>query len=185
MLSTFPKIEVINKCPPEKMNKNYIIMANHQSAFDIFLIYGYLPFYFNFLSKKEVFEIPIFGRAMKILGTASVDRGNRQGLKDTIKEMEECLARGASILIFPEGTRSEDGKILPFKKGGFLLAKKVKTEILPVVIVGTKDIMPKKSIWVTPFRKVKFYILEPISETENYNELMERVRNLMIKYAEQ
>ena len=163
-------------------NENYVLMSNHQSAFDIFLLYGYLPFDFTFLSKKEVFKIPLFGIAMKVVGAIAVDRENPASLKKTIKDMENYIKGGRSLLIFPEGTRSKDGKLLPFKKGGFLLAKKSKIKILPVTIIGSSDVLKRGSFLINPGKKVKIVLDKPIEvEGKNLNALMDEVKKIMQK----
>ncbi len=178
--SALLKVEVINSGVFDK-KQGYVVMANHQSAFDIFLLYGYLPFDFTFLSKIEILRIPLFGSSMKMVGAVGVDRGNKASLKKTIKEMKDYIATNRSLLIFPEGTRSRDGKLLPFKKGGFFLAKVSNSKILPVKIEGTRDVLPKGSILINPHRSVKLKILEPVdSKDYEVSELMNRVEELFI-----
>jgi 1-acyl-sn-glycerol-3-phosphate acyltransferase len=178
--AAFAKVEVIKKFSHDEGNENYVLMANHQSAFDIFILYGYLPFDFTFLSKKEVFQIPLFGLAMKVVDAIAVDRENKASLKKTIKDMENYIRRGRSLLIFPEGTRSEDGELLDFKKGGFLLAKKSNVKILPVTVINSNKILKKGSFLITPFVNVTMILNEPIPvENANLNELMEQVRGVM------
>ncbi len=178
--SAFARVEVIKKFSHDEGNENYVLMANHQSAFDIFILYGYLPFDFTFLSKKEVFQIPLFGLAMKVVDAIAVDRENKASLKKTIKDMENYIRRGRSLLIFPEGTRSEDGELLDFKKGGFLLAKKSNVKILPVTVINSNKILKKGSFLITPCVNVTMILNEPIPvENANLNELMEQVRGVM------
>jgi 1-acyl-sn-glycerol-3-phosphate acyltransferase len=174
------KIKTIKNFSEDEGGENYVLMANHQSAFDIFILYGYLPFDFTFLSKKEVFKIPLFGLAMKVVDAIAVDRENKASIKKTIKDMEEYIRKGRSLLIFPEGTRSEDGNLLDFKKGGFLLAKKSKVKILPVTIINSNKVLKKGSFLITPCVNVTMILDKPIPvENVNLNELMEQVRNLM------
>jgi len=139
----------------------YVFAANHQSQFDIFTILGYLPTQFRWLAKKELFRIPVFGAAMKGAGYISIDRSNR---KEAFKSIDLAAARvreGTSVVIFPEGTRSLDGKLQSFKKGGFHLAIKSKRPIVPVSISGAFSILPKKGFKVRP-QLVKVYIGEPV-----------------------
>jgi len=146
VLTSFTKVEIIKE--DFNLNSKYVIMTNHQSAFDIFILYGYLPLDFTFLSKIEIFKIPLFGIAMKIVGAIGVERGNTAKLKSTISAMQNYMNKNRSLLIFPEGTRSYDGKLLPFKKGGFMLAKKSNAEILPVALIGSCNVLKKGSFFI-------------------------------------
>ena len=128
----------------------YIFMSNHQGSYDIFALLGHLPFQFKWLAKKELFSIPFFGWTMAAAGYISIDRG---GTRETVEAMNEAAQKirdGMSVVIFPEGSRSPDGSIQPFKKGGFTLAIKSKVPIVPVAIVGSREIMPKGRFIVAP-----------------------------------
>ena len=178
VLSAFVKVNIILE--DFKLEQRYVVMANHQSAFDIFVLYGFLPLDFTFLSKIEVFKIPIFGTAMKVVGAIAVDRENKAGLVKTIKDMENYMATDRSLLIFPEGTRSKDGKLLPFKKGGFLLAKKTNSKILPVTIINSNKVLKKGSFFVNPFKEVKLIINKPVEvNKKNLNNIMDEVREVL------
>jgi 1-acyl-sn-glycerol-3-phosphate acyltransferase len=121
----------------------YILMSNHQSALDIMSLLHGLPISFRFVAKQELFKIPIFGWALKRAGYISLDRKNpRQALKD-MDVAAQRIRDGSSLVIFPEGTRSLDGKLLPFKKGAFSLAMKAGVPIVPVGIRGTAAIQPE------------------------------------------
>lgn len=135
-------------------DKTFIFAANHQSQFDIFVLQGYLPFNFRWLAKKELFQIPVWGTAMKKAGYIPVDRSHgRQALR-SLEEAAKFIAKGASVIIFPEGTRSRDGKLQPFKAGGMVLAIKAGVELVPVAISGTFAILPKGSLLLHPGRVV-------------------------------
>ena len=124
----------------------YIFMSNHQGSYDIFALLGYLPFQFKWLAKKELFSIPILGWAMTAAGYISIDR---EGTRETVEAMNKAaqkIREGMSVVIFPEGSRSPDGSIQPFKKGGFTLAVKSKVPIVPIAIAGSREIMPKDQI---------------------------------------
>lgn len=123
--------------------QSYIFAANHQSQFDIFALQGYLGLDFRWLAKKELFSIPIFGRGMRAAGYISVDRSRGRQAMQSLVEAAERIAGGTSVIIFPEGTRSPDGKIQPFKSGAMVLAIKAGVPIVPVAISGTHDILPK------------------------------------------
>jgi 1-acyl-sn-glycerol-3-phosphate acyltransferase len=121
----------------------YIYMPNHQSNFDIPVLLGHLTVQFRWLAKMELFKIPIFGRAMRKAGYISIDRNNRESAFESLAAAANQIKNGVSVLIFPEGTRSRDGNIRPFKKGGFVMAIDAGVPIVPVVITGTRAIMPK------------------------------------------
>jgi len=128
----------------------YIFMSNHQGGYDIFALQGHLPFDFKWLAKKELFSIPFFGWTLTAAGYISIDR---EGSRDTVRAMNEAAQRirdGMSVVIFPEGSRSPDGSIQPFKKGGFSLAIKSKVPIVSMAIVGSREIMPKGRFTVNP-----------------------------------
>ncbi|MGD9079131.1 MAG: lysophospholipid acyltransferase family protein [Desulfobacterales bacterium] len=160
----------------------YIYMPNHQSNFDIPVLLGHLTVQFRWLAKRELFKIPIFGRAMRNVGYISIDRSNRQSAFESLKVAADKIKGGVSVLIFPEGTRSRDGKIQPFKKGGFVMAIDSGVPIVPVVITGTRAIMPKGRFRVYPGH-VSMVIHKPI-ETSTYTRetkegLMENVRRVI------
>jgi len=120
-----------------------ILMPNHQSNFDIPVLLGCLPVQFRWLAKKELFNIPLFGRSMRGCGYISIDRSDRRAAFKSLATAAQRIRQGVSVLIFPEGTRSRDGRILPFKKGGFVLAVDAGVPVVPIVIHGTRRIMPK------------------------------------------
>ena len=162
----------------------YIIMSNHQGSYDIFALLSHLPFQFKWLAKKELFSVPFFGWVMAAAGYVSVDR---EGTRETVEAMNEAarkIREGMSLLIFPEGSRSPDGSIQPFKKGGFTLAIKSKVPIIPISIIGSREIMPKGKLTVTS-GEIRIRIDHPI-ETQNYSlkdrkSLMEKVRQTISK----
>jgi 1-acyl-sn-glycerol-3-phosphate acyltransferase len=128
----------------------YIFMSNHQGGYDIFALQGHLPFDFKWLAKRELFSIPFFGWTITAAGYISIDR---KGTRDTVRAMNEAAQKirdGMSVVIFPEGSRSPDGSIQPFKKGGITLAIKSKVPIVPMAIVGSREIMPKGKFTVNP-----------------------------------
>ncbi len=158
---------------------SYIYMPNHQSNFDIPVLLAHLPVQFRWLAKAELFKIPIFGYAMKRVGYISIDRSKRRKAMQSLAKAAEVIRNGVSVIIFPEGTRSNDGGILPFKQGGFIVAVESGVPIVPVIIRGTHSIMPKNRISITS-GSVVLEIKKPI-ETSNYTRktrdaLMEKVR---------
>ena len=160
----------------------YVYMANHQSMFDVLALLGYLPVQFRWIAKMELFKIPIFGYSMTRVGYIGIDRSNRKSAYKSLQEAAQKIAQGVSVVVFPEGTRSEDGRIKPFKAGGFYLAIRSGRPIVPVVIYGSKDVLPKGRLCINRGH-IFFSINKPI-ETTHYNnktkeDLMEFVRSTM------
>jgi 1-acyl-sn-glycerol-3-phosphate acyltransferase len=157
-------------------------MANHQSNFDIPVLLGRLPAQFRWLAKAELFKIHLFGAAMKGCGYISIDRSNRKRAFASLTQAAETIRAGTSVMIFPEGTRSLDGIIKDFKKGGFVLSVDAGVPIVPIILKGTYEIMPKGTP-VIRRRPVTMTICPPI-ETADYtrktkNQLIEKVRTTM------
>ena len=178
---------IISLCPvkiigQEKLDKkkSYIFVANHQSAYDIFLIYGYLGFPIKWVMKQSLRKIPFVGTACDSAGFIFVDNSSPQAAAKTIEQAKSKLERGASIIIFPEGSRSETGKLLPFKKGAFQMALDLKCPIVPLTINGTIEVMPTKSFSLNP-HKIELIIHDPIA-TENYK--TENIRETAINVRE-
>ena len=128
-----------------KKRKTYMLVANHQSLLDIMVALKGIPVPFRFLAKKELFSIPFLGWHMKAAGYIPLDRGNVQSGKIALDSAARFLHEGISMLFFPEGTRSEDGEMKSFKPGAFKLALEESIPVLPVVIDGTAQAIPKKS----------------------------------------
>jgi len=163
-------------------DKSYVYMANHQSNFDIPVLLGYLPVQFRWLAKAELFKIPIFGRAMLGAGYVKIDRFNRKSAFESLNQAAQRMKEGVSVMIFPEGTRSKDGSIRQFKKGGFVMAINSGVPIVPVVLRGTWPIMAKSSLRINR-GDVELEIAEPI-DTRGYSieskaELMDKVRSVI------
>ena len=119
-----------------------IVMSNHASNFDILALLGFFPRPLAFIAKKELFSIPVFGPSMRRGGYIPLDRGDG---RKALKSMEEAAGQirgGKSVIIFPEGTRTRDGNLLPFKRGGFLLAVKAGVPVVPVAIEGSFSVNP-------------------------------------------
>lgn len=164
-------------------SKPQVFMANHQSDFDILITLAYVPGQFRWIAKKELFSIPIFGRAMKGAGYIEIDRQNHEKALRSLDLAALRIREGKSVMTFPEGTRSRDGEIKPFKQGTFYLAIQSGVPIVPISIIGSGDIMPKRSLKVKP-GKIKLVIDKPISVTgytlESRQELINRVRQVII-----
>jgi len=168
-------------------HRSYIYMSNHQSNFDIPVLLAYLPVQFRWLAKMELFRIPVFGFAMQRAGYISIDRSNRKAAILSLRRAAEIIRGGISVLIFPEGTRSRDGNIRPFKSGGFILAIDSGVPIVPVIIHGTFPIMQKDRLRIRP-GNVVLEIETPV-ETSHYSrrdktELMDKVRQIITESHE-
>jgi len=178
LLSATP-VEVRN---PENIPRDQpvVFMPNHQSNFDILALLTAIPIQFRWMAKAELFRIPVFGGAMHRAGYIPVERDDRRKALESIKESAARIAAGASVIIFPEGTRSETGRLLSFKKGGFMIALQSGAPIVPVAIEGSHDILPKHGRIVRKGAiRVTFF---PALETRTLsirqvNQLMEQVRN--------
>lgn len=123
----------------------YVVVSNHQSLLDILVLFN-LFFHFKFVSKIEIFKVPLIGWNMYLNQYIRLKRGDRKSVEQMMADAEKSLSEGNSILIFPEGSRSPDGKVKPFKPGAFILAQKMQVPILPIVISGTNAALPKYSI---------------------------------------
>ena len=159
--------------------QSYVYMSNHQSNFDIPVLLAYLPVQFRWLAKAELFKIPIFGRAMRGAGYIKIDRYNQESAFESINEAARKMKNGVSAMIFPEGTRSRDGNIRSFKKGGFVMAVNAGVPIVPIVLKGTWTIMDKSSLRINT-GEVSLNILAPIATTgytrETKDDLIKSVR---------
>ena len=180
MFSRFPvRVNGLSNIEPDK---SYVFMANHQSNFDIPVLLGYLPVQFRWLAKAELFKIWGFGRAMRGAGYVKIDRFNQESAFESINEAAQKMKNGVSVMIFPEGTRSIDGRIKSFKKGGFVMALDSGVPIVPVIIKGTWPIMAKSSLRIN-HGEVEMEIAKPIDTTgysrETKEELMEKVRTVI------
>ncbi|MCB1033604.1 MAG: 1-acyl-sn-glycerol-3-phosphate acyltransferase [Acidobacteria bacterium] len=144
-------IRVESERPPDLVPQgDYVFLANHASWFDIPALLVTLPGRVRFAAKRGLFQVPIFGWALKAGGFIPVDRGDKKRAREALAAAQEGLASGGSMLFFPEGTRSSDGRISPFQRGGFLLALKAERPVVPVGIEGSFGVMPKGPFWVRP-----------------------------------
>ncbi len=160
-----------------------LFVANHQSNFDIPILIAHVPRDKGFIAKLELLKVPSFGRWMKYIGCVFIDRKDpRQSLKD-INDAAERLKSGHSLVIFPEGTRSADGTVAPFRAGGLKLALKAKVPVVPVTISGSKNIMPKGTSLIKS-ASVKVIISPPLVPDEftkmDSTQISEKVRNIII-----
>lgn len=129
----------------ENINKktSYVFVANHQGAYDIFSIYGFLGHNFKWMMKKSLEKIPFVGYACRRAGQIFVDNSSPAAVKQTMQEAQQRLQGGLSLVVFPEGTRSKTGKMKLFKRGAFQLAVELNMPVVPVTIAGAYEIMPK------------------------------------------
>ena len=151
----------IEGTPPADIGRSpYVVVANHESQADPFLL-SWLPFDMRWVAKEELFKPPLTGWAMRFGGDIALRRGARDSVREMMDECERALAAGISIMMFPEGTRSKDGDLLPFKDGAFALALRAGVPVLPIAIAGTRQMRPKHSRWFGKARACA-KILEPI-----------------------
>lgn len=123
-----------------------VFMSNHQSNFDILSLLSSLPRQIHWIAKKELFEIPVFGPSMRRGGYIPLDRGDGRKALQSMDEAADAIRQGKSVVLFPEGTRSTDQKLLPFKRGGFILARKAGVPVIPVTINGSGRVNPPNQI---------------------------------------
>lgn len=142
-------------------SKPYVFMSNHQSAADIWVLYAALPVRVRMLPKKELARVPVLGWALWAGRYIFIDRGNSGAARKSIDLATKRISAGASVLIFPEGTRSRDGELLPLKKGGFHLAMGAKAAIVPVTIIGARALLPKGKLFARAGR-VRVVVGTPI-----------------------
>jgi len=131
-------------------DKACIFMANHSSLIDILVMIIGTPYHFNFIAKKELFWVPFIGLDMVMGGDFLIDRSNPRKAKKCLTKVEQRLKKGWNMLIFPEGTRSLNGELLPFKRGAFKLAFDSDAVVIPCYINGSNNIVQKKSLKASP-----------------------------------
>jgi 1-acyl-sn-glycerol-3-phosphate acyltransferase len=182
ILSLCP-VKVIGK---EKLNRkqSYIFVSNHQGSYDIFLIYGYIGQPIKWVMKQSLRKIPFVGIACEAAGFIFVDNSSPQAAAKTVRIAEDKLKDGASIVIFPEGSRTLTGKMGKFKKGAYQMALDLKLPIVPITINGSYEVMPIGSRRLNPHR-MELIIHDPISidiaGVENIREVAAKIRELTDK----
>jgi 1-acyl-sn-glycerol-3-phosphate acyltransferase len=150
---------------PLDRDEAYVFLANHQSLFDIPVLLATMPLPARFLAKRELFRIPVFGWALRVGGFIPVERGGKSA-GESFRAAVERLQSGGSVLLFPEETRSLDGRLLPFKRGGLLLAQKAGLPMVPVGIRGSLAVRPRSSYRIHPGR-VRVRYGEPLPPVES------------------
>lgn len=166
-------VQVIGKEKIEK-TQSYVIVANHQSHYDIFVIYGWMPVDFRWVMKIQLLKVPFLGYSCYKIGHVFIDRSNPEKAKETINAAKDRIKGGTSIMFFPEGTRSNDGKLREFKKGAFKFALDMNLPILPVTIVGSRNVLPARSLKLFPGR-AKLIVHDPIDITGYTEDRMEEL----------
>ena len=141
--------------------QTYIVMANHQSLFDVWALIGKLPLQIRWVVKQELRKVPLFGYALERMGHLYIDRKNPKGAYQSLAESATRLRQGTSVVIFPEGTRSPDGHLLQFRTGGAVMALTSGAPILPVTVNGGRFALPKGTLALMP-GKMEIIIGDPI-----------------------
>jgi len=162
---------------------SYVFLSSHQSYMDIPAMLGYLPVQLRIAAKKSLFRIPFMGWHLSRAGHIPVDRGSTEKAISTMKKAANHVRDGVCVFVFPEGTRSRDGALHPFKKGGFKLAIQANVPIIPVTIIGSRQVLPKDSI-IFRSGPIDMYIDPPIStgSDTNIDWLMTAVRDSMAQH---
>ena len=159
----------------------YVAVANHESVADIFLI-SHLPWEMKWLSKEAVFKVPFMGWMMRMAGDIAVRRGDVRSRAQAMEECRDRLSKGVSVMIMPEGTRSETGELQPFRDGAFRLAVETGCPILPIAVAGTRNCIPKGS-WLVNRAKAIARVLPPVETAgltlDDVPALREKVRTMI------
>ena len=173
------RVRLINRAAIDR-SQSYIVMSNHQSHYDVWALIGHMPLQLRWVIKMELRKIPIFGLGCERMGQIFIDRGNPERAYKSLEVAGQKIRNGASVVFFPEGTRSPDGKLLPFKKGGFKIAFAAGVPILPITVRGSRAVLPKGSARVRP-GTIELVIHDPVPldgySDENREELMARVKD--------
>lgn len=145
--------------------RSYVVVANHQSSYDIFVLWGYLGIDARWVIKKELRRIPLFGLAGKLGGNIYIDRSDRRSARESLAGAGKILKNGVSVIMLPEGTRSRDGKLREFRKGAFAMSLALGIPVLPVTIVDTRHILPPGTLDLFPGR-VTLVVHKPLPGDE-------------------
>jgi 1-acyl-sn-glycerol-3-phosphate acyltransferase len=182
LAASFVRTEIKNKNKILK-GKSYIIISNHQSHYDIITLVTTLGIQYRWIIKKEILKLPIFGYALYASRNIFIDRSNTTSAIESINKGFDRLPKGVSVMVFAEGTRSPDGQIHEFKKGGFVTAVRRKIPILPVTINGSRRIMRKGSFALKP-GKIQIVVGDPIDTsgytTDTIQNLIDKTRQTII-----
>jgi 1-acyl-sn-glycerol-3-phosphate acyltransferase len=157
--------------------ESFIVMSNHQSLYDIPVVFQAVPRPMRMIAKKELFRIPVFGRAMRAAEIIELDRQNRR--RAAMAAAKAMVQSGLSIWIAPEGTRSRNGELGEFKRGGFHLAMATGARILPVSVNGTRHVLPAGSFCLTRGLKVRVYVGEPVNPADYGKNRLDQLVNVV------
>jgi 1-acyl-sn-glycerol-3-phosphate acyltransferase len=160
-------------------SETYVVMSNHQSLYDIPVLFQVVGPNVRMITKKELFRVPIFGKALELGGFISIDRSNRNAAIRSLEKARALLASGTHVWIAPEGTRSPSGQLLPFKKGAFYLAMEAQLPILPVTLSGTRDALPAKGLRSRAGARVRVTI-HPKVDPQPYISMGKKGRDAMM-----
>ncbi len=159
-----------------------IYVSNHQSNFDIPILYAGLPLQFRWMAKQELFNVPLFGLAMRRGGYIPIDRSDHRKAMHSIMAAAQRIKQGASVIIFPEGTRTPNGQLQKFKKGALLIAAKAQVPVVPVAIRGSYLVQPKGR-WKVSSAPLELEIFQPIAtvgmSTGDIQDLTDKVHDLI------
>ena len=176
------KLEIIGK--PE--DDTGLFIMNHQSMLDIIVFEEIFEKDICWLAKKEIADMPVFGRIMDVPKMIAVDRKNPRAIVQIVKQAKEKAALGRPMMIFPEGTRSRTGKLLRFKKGAKIIAEKTGVKVQPIVICNALNILDSKKFIARPFKKLTLVFLNQVDTSdENWLEnTREKMQETLYKYGE-
>lgn len=146
--------------PADVMHSPYVVISNHESSADPFLL-SWLPFDLRFVAKEDLFRAPLVGWLMQFGGDIPLTRKDKQSVASMFEACRRTLAAGVPVMLFPEGTRSPDGELLPFKDGAFQIAIEAQVPLLPLALSGTRACRPKGSLWFGD-ADARVRVLEPI-----------------------
>ncbi|MBQ0075538.1 MAG: 1-acyl-sn-glycerol-3-phosphate acyltransferase [Bacteroidales bacterium] len=174
---TFVPVKVVGLEHIRK-HQSYVFVANHQSTFDIFVLYGWLPVVFKWLMKKEVSRIPVVGLACRAAGHIFIDRCHARSAAQSLQAVEEQLKDGICTVIFPEGTRTYDGQMGAFKRGAFQIAWELNLPVIPIHLDGCYQVMNRYAKSVTPHPITATILPEmDLHQYATMEESIEAVRN--------
>lgn len=168
--------------------QHYVVVANHQSLVDILALLAALDTHFKFMAKQELFSIPFMGWHMSLAKYIPVERGQKESAIKALEQVRGFLKQNISVAFFPEGTRSTDGKIHAYKSGAFKMAVQENVPILPVIIEGTGDAVPKHTMIATKVSRFKVKICKPVHPSEcgdgSFDQVKTIIRDQMIEELE-
>ncbi|WP_394848487.1 1-acyl-sn-glycerol-3-phosphate acyltransferase [Pendulispora brunnea] len=176
------RVTIEGDVPPDISSKAYVVVANHESEADPFLL-ACLPWEMRWVVKEELFKIPVVGWAMNLAGEIPLRRGDGPSVRAMLTECERAIAVGMSVMIFPEGTLTKNRDHLAFRDGAFDLAIRTGAPVLPVAVSGTDAMLPRRSFWIGRGRGTA-RILEPIPTAhltpDDVGTLRDRTRDVIV-----